>query len=144
MIFSVVFAVVAIVIAGLWIARLDSAMQAQNRYTAVSGVNKPIMIYDVACYVGPFRNDESVAEVAEDAKDCLQDKDCRDAGSNWSGVFLFNAIIMIALILNMVCIGLGGCIPLFRIIGAYAAMLLCVLHLVVIIMTAVYRYNAMG
>ena len=72
------------------------------------------------------------------------DKDCRDAGSNWSSVFLFNAIIMIAIILNMVCIGLGGCIPLFRMIGAYVAMLICVLHLAVIIMTAVYRYNSMG
>ena len=66
------------------------------------------MIYDVGCYVGPFRNDERAAEAAENAKDCLMDKSCRDAGSNWSSVFFANSIVMVAVILNMVCVGLGG------------------------------------
>ena len=72
------------------------------------------------------------------------DKSCRDAGSNWSSVFLANSIVMVAIILNMVCVGLGGSKPVCRLIGAYTAALLCIANLAVIILTAVLRYNAMG
>ena len=64
MFFSVVFGALAVLLAGFWIARLDSAMKAQSRYVDVTGVTESIMIYDVACYVGPFRNHERAEEIA--------------------------------------------------------------------------------
>ena len=72
------------------------------------------------------------------------DKACRDAGSNWSSVFLSNAIVLVAIIANMICVGLGGCIPLCRYLGAVCASLLCLVHFAIIVMTGVYRYNSMG
>ena len=72
------------------------------------------------------------------------EKECRDKGSQWSSVIFFNAVIMLAVFLNMCCAGFGGIMPLCRLVGAYFASLLCLGHLAVIVITAVYRYNSMG
>lgn len=72
------------------------------------------------------------------------DKNCRDNGSNWSYVFLINAIVLVAIIANMICVGFGGCIPSCRYTGAVCASFLCLIHFAIIVMTGVYRYNSMG
>ena len=72
------------------------------------------------------------------------DKECRDKGSQWSTVIFFNAVIMSAIFVNMFCAGFGGIMPMCRLVGAYFASILCLSHLAVIVMTAVFRYSAMG
>jgi hypothetical protein len=116
----------------------------QARYTDVPNVEKNIFLYDVACYYGPFTDDKEALQTAIDAKDCLKDKSCRDFGSNWSSVFFVNAVMMLAIVANMVCIGYGACKPKCRIVGGWCAALLCVAHLAILIVTAFYRFKAMG
>jgi len=53
---STLFGVGAAVLAGVYLARFDSVVQAQQRYEQVKGVSENIVIYDVACYIGPFNN----------------------------------------------------------------------------------------
>ena len=72
------------------------------------------------------------------------DKDCRDRGSQWSTVIFFNSVILVAILLNMICIGFGSIMPTCRLVGAYFASIFCLLHLAVIVMSAVLRYNSMG
>ena len=132
------------ILAGFWIARLDSVMKAQSRYEEITGVTESIVIYDVSCYIDPFSHNIRAEEVAEEARDCLLDKSCRDLGSNWSSVYLSNAIVLLALVANMICVGFGSCIPMCRLTGAWFASFLCLAHFAVIVVTGVYRYSSMG
>ena len=141
---SVLFGVGAAVLAGVYLARFDSVVQAQQRYEQIEGVTENIVIYDVACYIGPFNNLENAEELAQAAKDCLLDKDCRDKGSSWSHVFLSNGLLMVCFALNMLCIGLGAFKPLIRVIGAGFLTCLCFSHIAILISTVVYRFWPMG
>lgn len=72
------------------------------------------------------------------------DKSCRDAGSRWSIVFGANALVMYAIAANMICVGCGACRVKCRQIGAYCALALCIVHILVLVLTAFYRFNGMG
>ena len=72
------------------------------------------------------------------------DKSCRDAGSRWSLVFGANAIVMYAIAMNMICVGCGVCHNNCRMIGAYCALALCFIHILVLVFTAFYRFDGMG
>ena len=134
------FGVGAVVLAGLWLARFNSAMQAQIRYEKVQGVTENIVIYDVGCYIGPYSDHEKAEELASHSRDCLMDKDCRDKGSSWSYVFIANGALMVCLAFDMICIGFGAFKPTIKVIGAGFASCLCFAHLAILIATAVYRF----
>jgi len=59
-------------------------------------------------------------------------------------VYIVNASVLLATVANMICIGFGGAFVTSRMVGAWFASCLCVAHAGALVLTAVYRYNAMG
>lgn len=59
-------------------------------------------------------------------------------------VYIVNASVLLATVANMICIGFGGAFLTSRMVGAWFASCLCVAHTAALVLTAVYRYNAMG
>jgi hypothetical protein len=51
---------------------------------------------------------------------------------------------MACIALNMLCVGLGTHKPHLRVIGAGFALCLCFAHFVILIATAVYRFQTVG
>jgi len=116
--------VLCTVLAGFYWARVDSVMKWQSIVTKNSDTD--IIAYDVGCSNGPFSDNEAAADYLKDLSDC--DKDCQELGSQWSVVFLCNAVIMLLLIINFTCACFGSRIAMCRFLAAWFACCICCAH----------------
>ena len=132
--------VLCTVLAGFYWARVDSVMKWQSIVTKNSDTD--IIAYDVGCFSGPFSDNEAAANLRDDLEDC--DKDCQDLGSQWSVVFICNAVIMLLLIINFTCVCFGSRIVMCRLLAAWFACCICCAHFPIIITTAVFRFRPQG
>ena len=101
-----------------------------------------VIAYDVGCFSGPFSDSAAALDYQKDLEDC--DKDCRDLGSQWSVVYICNAVIMTAMLINFVCVCVGSRVAIARLLGAWFACCICCAHFPIIITTAVLRFRPQG
>ena len=130
----------ALVLTGLYWARVDSVMKMQSIAEKFRSVDK--VAYDVGCYSGPFSDNQAAVDYQEDLKDC--DQDCKDAGSQWSTVFFLNGVVTLLLVINFMCVCVGSRVAVVRLLAAWFACCICCAHFPIIITTAVFRFRPQG
>jgi len=55
-----------------------------------------------------------------------------------------NGILLLLIVLNMICIGVGAYKPVLRFIGAWTASVLCLAHFIIIIISFAIRFSDSG
>ena len=132
----------ALIFACFYWARTVSIINIQVKASKRDDYNDEIVAYDVGCG-DPFSDIETAMEILiDDLSDC--DSECRDAGSRWSHAFIANSLITLIITLNMICVAIGGSVPLCRCFAAFCAFCVCFAHVPIIVMTAVYRFGPFG
>ena len=167
---AVCYGVCALILAGFYLARFSSVVNGQTIAEDSMGAayDSDIIYYDVGCILpaaGAYaevmarQGDSAMGEAAMKAKgyesasdawdniktisdDC--DEDCLKAGTKWSDVYIANGIILLMIVCNMICVGIGACNAVCRLTGSICANLLCCAHFGIVIATAVYRFRPMG
>ena len=76
--------------------------------------------------------------------ECGNDWGCWRRGSEWSGTFLMNGLILIFTMLTCCCVGAGAYQPMCRQLGALCMSVACMLNLIAAIMTAAVRFRPQG
>jgi hypothetical protein len=143
--FSGIFGVCAVILGGLYWARVDSIMNMQAHYEeSQPKADHSIMIYDVGCLRGPFSDPEKARQIKEDNKDNDCDEDCQKLGTQWSTAFMLNAIVMTLLTLNFLCTCISLKSTVFRFTASICACAICCFHIATILTTAVFRFRPQG
>lgn len=152
---ALVTAILCLVFAALYLARFNSVVLWQD-----AASNPDFVVYDTSCYslaavTGLSKTggvslgdelwtdpEEALSLRNEIAVDC--DADCQKLGSRWSVIFILNGILLLLVLLNMCCVGVGAYVPIFRCLGACCAPWCCCAHFAIIVMTGVFRFSLYG
>ena len=76
--------------------------------------------------------------------ECGNDWGCWRRGSEWSGTFLMNGLILMFTMLTCCCVGVGAYQPMCRQLGALCMSVACMLNFIAAIMTAAVRFRPQG
>ena len=142
--------VIALIFCALYLARLDTVVRVQSD---VEEDNSSIdyNVYDQCPCATYFDNDgkpvqcvytdkEKAAELMVDIAISYAGEDYK-AGTMWSAAYAFNGFLMLAIVVNFLCVCAGAYKAIFRMIGSLCACCLCCVHLIAIIVTAITRFN---
>ena len=96
--------------------------------------------YDKQC--GPPYDDIEYVNELSTGFDC--DRDCRDTGTRFSHVLISNGVLMMLIMVNFICVGIGNFYTVCRMVGALTALCLAFTHFIILLATAVYRLRTFG
>ena len=143
--------VIVLIFMALYLARLDTVLRIQSDMEDSVPGGDEMVLYD-QCGCGTWFDEDGVlvqcaytdkekaAELMMDIAISYAGEDYK-AGTMWSVAFAFNGFLMLAILLNFVCVCLGAYKAIFRMIGALCACCICCVHLIAIIVTAITRFN---
>merc|ERR1719230_2489913 len=146
-------AVVCLIFAALNLARLGSVGNIQTLTEDSDPYwDEDVVAYDVQCLRGYLEMDEDnvaswgayvlVGYAAPDQ--CDQDEDCAKLGTQWSALYLFNGLLYLCLMGNMICVGIGTWKAMARMLGAACALPCWCFNFAMLMVTATYRYRGYG
>ena len=78
------------------------------------------------------------------AAECQEDLDCYRVGSQFSKIYMINAIFLTLVFFQMLCLAGGAFRPWFNFFGVLCTPCVFCAHFIIIIITGTYRFSDAG